>query len=219
MPHLPDDFDIGPAIRFDNQARKRFRLIDDALHALRENRPRQALDLITVCCRFPVVAPEDLLLRSEVYQRLGYPRLAAADIAESFAIDPTQSEIAERYLALLLADGRDDEADRISERLARLGPDLQINASAIRHLADRRQVDGVALIHAGDQAVRIVVLARTDEERSFCLVMGDQRLAMGCRLSRSHRLAAILGAAAVLEIPWQPGTRSSGLSRMAIFVA
>ncbi len=107
---------------------------------------------------------------------------------------------------MLLADGRDDEADRISERLARLGPDLQINASAIRHLADRRQVDGVALIHAGDQAVRIVVLARTDEERSFCLVMGDQRLAMGCRLSRSHRLAAILGAAAVLEIPWQPGT-------------
>ncbi len=54
--------------------------------------------------------------------------------------------------------------------------------------------------------MRIAVLARCAEERTFCLSMGDQRLAMSCRLSASHSLAAILGAAAVLEIPWQPGT-------------
>ncbi len=203
MPVLPDDRDIGPAIRFDNPARLRFRLVDDALQALRDNRPSQALDLITPCCRLPVVAPDDLLLRSEIYQRLGYPRLAAADITESFAIDPTHPEIAERYLAHLIEEGRDDEADRISVRLARVGPDLQINAGAIRYLADRRQVDGIALIHAGHQAVRIAVLARATNERSFSLAMGDQKLVLSCRLSSSHRMSGVLGAAAVLEIPWR----------------
>ncbi len=203
MPVLPDDRDIGPAIRFDNPARLRFRLVDDALQALRDNCPSQALDLITPCCRLPVVAPDDLLLRSEIYQRLGYPRLAAADITESFAIDPTHPEIAERYLAQLIEEGRDGEADRISVRLARVGPDLRINAGAIRYLADRRQVDGIALIHAGHQAVRIAVLARATNERSFSLAMGDQKLVLSCRLSSSHRLSGVLGAAAVLEIHWR----------------
>ncbi len=208
MPVLPDDSELGPAITFDNPARLRFRLVDDALHALRDNRLRQALDLITASCRLPVVAPDDLLLRSEIYQRLGFPRLAAADIAESFAIDPTHPEIAGRYLASLITEERNDEADRISVQLSRLCPDLQINAGAIRYLANRRQVDGIALIHAGDQAVRLVVLAREADERSFCLAMGDQKLVLNCRLSTSHRLSAVLGAAAVFEIPWRDGTET-----------
>jgi GT2 family glycosyltransferase len=208
MPLLPDDSDLVPAIRFENPARLRFRLIDDVLGALRDNRLRKALDLITVCCRLPVVAPDDLLLRSEIYQRLGYPRLAAADIAESFAIDPTHPEIAARYLASLIGEKRFDDAERISIQLARLGPELQINAGAIRYLADHQKVDGIALMHAGNLSVRVVVLARTGDERSFGLVMGDQKLVLSCRLSSSHRLSGVLGAAAVLEIPWQPGAET-----------
>ncbi len=185
MPFLPDDSDLGPAISFDNPARLRFRLIDDALRALRDNRLSQALDLITVCCRLPVVASEDLLLRAEIYQRLGYGRLAALDIAESFAIDPTHPEIAGRFLDLLFEQGREEEADRISVRLARLGPELEINRGAIQHLAKRLQIDGIALIHAVDHAVRIVVMAMTVDERSLGLVMGNQKLVLSCRLSTS----------------------------------
>ncbi len=33
--------------------------------------------------------------------------------------------------------------------------------------------------------------------------MGDQKLVLSCRLSSSHRLSGVLGAAAVLEIPWR----------------
>lgn len=205
---LAGTYAIGRLASFARNAPRRLRLIGDALDAVANGALYEALLNVDICCRLPVVSPDDLLLRSEIYSRLGRADLADEDVRAAYAIDPTRPAVVSRYLAIMRAKGALAQADTIAWAGARPGADLAVNPDCVRYLIERQNVAGIAMWRVTGTSAQLILLSSRADQIVLDVTTGSKRFKLACSLSSTHPSSSVLGFAAALEFPWEDGADS-----------
>ena len=184
---------------------KRAALVTHALDAFERGRWYEALLLIDPCCRMPVPAPEDLLLRSEILSRLGAEDLAHEDLDQAYAINPTIPAIQLRMLYRMWH--RDEEVGALAglaKRLLHPETSKDILRFCLVRVLDIASWSGAAFSSADHDGLGVDVLTERPQNISIKVAFESQSRVVSVQTGPLHPYAEVLGCAATIKLSW-PG--------------
>ena len=182
---------------------KRAALVTHALEAFEKGRWHEALLSIDPCCRMPVPAPEDLLLRSEILARLGEAELSYDDLDQAYAINPTIPAIQLRMLHRMWH--QDEEVGAISDLARRLlTPETtkDILRFCLVRVLNVASWSGAAFSSADHEGLSIDVLTAEPQNISVKIAFEAESRVVSAATGPLHPYAEVLGNAATIKLAW-----------------